>query len=121
MTIERNGTTIELTDSEIEKAYRERKQYYHKCDLIHKIKEYIGEDDWEEEIFNTSDDPVEIGRAVTTANEVCRRVENPDWMEGLVDEFESALSDNDPYWECYWATAECVIEDIFKEEYRKGA
>ena len=45
MIIERNGQTIELTDHEIERAYRLRREYYAKADLYHKINSMIGAND----------------------------------------------------------------------------
>lgn len=116
MKIVRNGVEIELTDDEVEKAYRERKSYYNREDLIHKIKAYCDETDWEDEIFAPDDMEVEIGNAVITVAELQKKIDDPQWMDDLDDSFENALGNNDSYWESFWMTAEAVIEDAIEED-----
>lgn len=116
MKIERDGITIELTEDEIDQAYRERKRYFNKCDLIHKIKSYCNERDWEEEIFRPDSDEIEIGNVTITAGELQKRINDPDWMENLELNFQNALESNDSYWESFWTTAEYVIEDTIQKQ-----
>lgn len=116
MKIERNGIAIELTKDEIDQAYRERKRYFNKCDLIHKIKSYCDECDWEEEIFRPDSDEIEIGRVTIPAGELQKRINDPEWMENLELDFQNALESNDSFWESFWMTAECVIEDTIEKE-----
>lgn len=116
MKIERDGITIELTEDEIDQAYRERKRYFNKCDLIHKIKSYCDERDWEEEIFRPDSDEIEIGNVTITAGELQKRINDPDWMENLELNFQNALESNDSYWESFWTTAEYVIEDTIQKQ-----
>ena len=119
MKIIRNGIEIELTDEEVQDAYRERKIWFNKQDLIHKIKSYCDEDDWENEIFAPDDDVVEIGKVSITVAELQRKINDPKFMEDLELEFQDALDNNDSFWESFWMSAEYVIEDAlenWKEE-----
>ena len=118
MIIIRNGKDIELTDAEIEEAYRERRRLYHKADLIHKIKQYCDEDDWEDAILSDGNKEIEIGNSTIKVSELRKLINQPDWMDGLEMEFDDALDNNDSLWESYWCTAEYVIENEIKE--RKG-
>jgi len=109
--------TIDLTDEEIEKAYRLRRKYYNKCDLFHKINGMIGsDDDWEDEIECDDDDEIEIGSVTLTGKQLKEIVNNPDFMDNLEESFEDALGQNDGYWESFWITAEEVIEEAIEDE-----
>ena len=115
-TIKATTIEIELTDAEIEQAYREGRRYYNRCDLIHKIKQYMDDDDWEEKIECDDDDEFEIGNRIVTGKKLKAKVADEEFMRDLVESFEEGLNNHDSYWECYWLTAEAVIEDAFEEE-----
>lgn len=89
---------IELTDQEIEDAYRERRRYYNMEDIKSKldsmIEEYEGEPE-EEKL-----------KAILADDEKIR---------DLADAFDNALSDNDSFMESFWITAENVIKDEMEE------
>jgi len=109
--------TIDLTDEEIERAYRLRREYYNKCDLFHKINGMIGsDDDWDNEINCDDDDEIEIGNVTLTGEQLKEIVNHPDFMDGLEESFENALEQNDSYWESFWITAEEVIEEAIEDE-----
>lgn len=119
MTIERNGQTIELTDAEIEQAYRIRRKYYAKADLYHKINSMIGApDDWEDEISCDDEDEFEIGDAELTGKRL-KEIVTDEWISDLADDFENALDQNDGYWESYWITAEECIEEAIEDEMKE--
>lgn len=114
MKIYRDNLVIELTEDEIDKAYRERKAYYHREDLIHKIKSYCDEEDWEDEIFRPDEDMIEIGETKISVADLQRKIDDPVFMDNLERKFQKALDFNGSYWESYWLTAKAVIEDVMK-------
>lgn len=116
MKIWRDNLEIELTEDELDKAYRERKAYFNREDLIHKIKDYCDESDWENEIFRPDEDMIEIGRRKISVAELQKKIDSPEFMDDLERKFQNALDNNDSYWESFWLTAEDVIEDAFEEE-----
>lgn len=114
MKIYRDNLEIELTEDEIDKAYRERKAYFNREDLIHKIKDYCDEEDWEDEIFRPDDDMIEIGKTKISVADLQRKIDDPVFMDDLERKFQNALDNNDSYWESFWLTAEAVIEEELK-------
>ena len=119
MNIERNGQTIELTDSEIEQAYRIRRMYYAKSDLYHKINSMIGaDDDWEDDISCDDDAEYEIGNAELTGKRL-KEIVTDEWISELAVDFDNALDQNDGFWESYWITAEEVIEESIEDEMKE--
>ena len=99
MKITRNGINFELTDREIEDAYRERRRYYNMEDIKSKIEnmieEYEGEP--EEEKLNAI-------------------LEDEEKIRDLAEAFDNALDNNDSFMESFWMTAENVILDELEEE-----
>ena len=99
MKITRNGIEFELTDREIEDAYRERRRYYNMEDIKSKIEnmieEYEGEP--EEEKLNAI-------------------LEDEEKIRDLAEEFDNALDNNDSFMESFWITAENVILDELEDE-----
>ena len=111
---------ITLTDEEIEKAYRLRRKYYNKCDLFHKINGMIGsDDDWDERIGCDDEDEIEIGNVTITGKQLKQIVNKPEFMDDLADAFDDALGRNDSYWECFWITAEELIEEAIEDELKE--
>lgn len=92
MTIQRNGTTYELTDRELLDAYEERRRYYAKCDIIEKHEQLIEDD----RITN-----------VALTDEV---------LERILSRFERYIGRNDLYWDIYWEIVRSAIIDHFEEE-----
>ena len=94
-----NPIEIELTDREIEDAYRERRRYYNMEDIKSKIEnmieEYEGEP--EEEKLNAI-------------------LEDEEKIRDLAEAFDNALDNNDSFMESFWMTAENVILDELEEE-----
>ena len=112
MTIERNGQTIELTDAEIEQAYRDRRLYYNMEDIKCKLEEFIGEEEDEPE-----DEPVYIDHGVEVLRKTLRRVLNDDeWVRNTARHFDDALEGNDSFMESFWLMAEYVIAEELKGE-----
>jgi hypothetical protein len=105
MIIKIDNIEIELTEDEIDQIYRERRKMFNKWDLIHKIKSYCDESDWEDEIFRPDEDMIEIGKVTISAGELQKKIEDPEWMDDLEDDFQSSLDNNDSYWESFWTTA----------------
>ena len=99
MKITRDGIEIELTDREIEDAYRERRRYYNMEDIKSKIENMIEEYEGEPE--------EEKLKAI---------LEDEEEIRDLADAFDNALDNNDSYWESFWMTAENVILDELEEE-----
>ena len=99
MKITRNGIEFELTDREIEDAYRERRRYYNMEDIKSKIEnmieEYEGEP--EEEKLNAI-------------------LEDEEKIRDLAEAFDNALDNNDSFMESFWMTAENVILDELEDE-----
>lgn len=114
MKIYRDNLEIELTEDEIDKAYRERKAYFNREDLIHKIKDYCHESDWEDEIFRPDEDMIEIGRTKISVADLQRKIDSREFMDELERKFQDALDNNDSFWESFWLTAEDVIEEEIK-------
>lgn len=102
---------IELTESEIESVYREQRNKYNVLDLIHKICDMFDKDGWDDMSEVGDDEVIEIGVRKFTGKQIRNLVSDPSFMSDLNLEFESAISNNDSYWESYWLTAEAVIED----------
>ena len=94
-----NPVEIELTNREIEDAYRERRRYYNMEDIKSKIEnmieEYEGEP--EEEKLNAI-------------------LEDEEKIRDLAEEFDNALDNNDSFMESFWITAENVILDELEDE-----
>lgn len=99
MKITRNGIEFELTDWEIEDAYRERRRYYNMEDIKSKIENMIEEYEGE---------PEEERLKVI--------LENEEEIRDLADAFDNALDNNDSFMESFWMTAENVILDELEEE-----
>ena len=110
MKIMRNGIVIELTDAEIEDAYREREAYYHTEDIKSRLAEHIDEDDPDDRVIWVT------GSACTTAGEIRRMMEDPEWLEKARQRFDKALWHNDGYYECYNMTADYIIKQMIEEE-----
>ena len=117
MIIARNWNTIKIPDEVEERIYRKRREYYDRLDLLHKLKGYADDaDDWGEELGWSDDAEIEIGDVTLTGKELKEKINDPEWMDDLIEGFEDALESNDSYWESYWMTAEYVIEEAVKEE-----
>lgn len=99
MKITRNGIEFELTDREIEDAYRERRRYYNMEDIKSKIENMIEEYEGE---------PEEERLKVI--------LEDEEKIRDLADAFDNALDNNDSFMESFWMTAENVIMDELEEE-----
>ena len=94
-----NPVEIELTDQEIEDAYRERRRYYNMEDIKSKIENMIEEYEGEPE--------EERLKAI---------LEDEEKIRDLADAFDNALDNNDGFMESFWMTAENVILDELEEE-----
>lgn len=88
MKIIRNNTEIELTEEEIEQAYRQQLRHYHAEDVKSKYEEMY-EKEWPGD-----DEDAEV----------------------VAENAERGLSCNDSYWDSYWCSFEIAIENFFKEE-----
>lgn len=99
MKITRNGIEFELTDREIEDAYRERRRYYNMEDIKSKIENMIEEYEGEPE--------EEKLKAI---------LEDEEKIRDLADAFDNALDENDSFMESFWMTAENVILDELEDE-----
>lgn len=99
MKITRNGIEFELTDREIEDAYRERRRYYNIEDIKSKIENMIEEYEGEPE--------EEKLKAI---------LEDEEKIRDLADAFDNALDENDSFMESFWMTAENVILDELEED-----
>ena len=99
MKITRNGIEIELTDREIEDAYREKRRYYNMEDIRSKIENMIEE--YEEE-------PEE--------EKLKALLDDDEKIRDLADEFDNALDENESFMESFWMTAENVILDELEDE-----
>ena len=94
-----NPIEIELTNQEIEDAYRERRRYYNMEDIKSKIENMIEEYEGEPE--------EEKLKAI---------LEDEEKIRDLADAFDNALDENDSFMESFWMTAENVILDELEEE-----
>ena len=94
-----NPVEIELTNREIEDAYRERRRYYNMEDIKSKIENMIEEYEGEPE--------EEKLKAI---------LEDEEKIRDLADAFDNALDENDSFMESFWMTAENVILDELEEE-----
>ena len=93
-----NPIEIELTEQEVEDAYRERRRYYNMEDIRSKIENMIEEYEGE---------PEEEKLKVI--------LEDEEKIRDLADEFDNALDENDSFMESFWMTAENVILDTIGE------
>lgn len=79
--------TFELTNQEIEKAFREQELYYKTLDIESKYQEmYDKECPYDEET-----------------------------KRKLAEDIEDSLSKNEAYWDGFWASFEMVIEEFEKD------
>ena len=99
MKIVRNGIEIELTEQEIEDAYRERRRYYNMEDIRSKLENMIEEYDGEPE------EPI-----------LKKFLEDEEAIRDLAEDFDNALDENDSFMESFWMTAEAVIKDAIEDE-----
>ncbi len=111
---------IPMTDDEVERAYRERRRYYNKCDLIHKINIMSDGDGYEDHLQCEDDQEFEIGKRTVAGKQLKELIADEGVMNDLIDEFENALDNNDSYWESFWMTADNVIEDMIDEKIPKS-
>ena len=91
---EHTDTPLGFAVSENDRIYRKCKAQYETEDLAQKLEEML-----------------ELDEGVLP--EEYREV-----VERSVDDFESALANNDTYWECYWDTAEFVLKDALMQKNR---
>ena len=83
--------TFELTDREIEQAFRERELYYKCLDIQSKYQEmYNKECPYDQEL-----------------------------LERIAYDVEDHLSNNTPYWDDLWASFEEVIENFEESRYEE--
>ena len=63
-----DGTQVQitLTDEEIERAYREQRRYYNRCDLMHKLNVRCDGDGWEDHLECKDDEEYEFGKRTVT-------------------------------------------------------
>lgn len=99
MKITRNGIEIELTEQEIEDAYRERRRYYNMEDIRSKLENMI------EEYEGEPEEPI-----------LKKFLEDDEAIRDLAEDFDNALDENDSFMESFWLTAEAVIEDAIEDE-----
>ena len=93
-----NPVEIELTEAELEQAYRERRLYYNMEDIKSKIENMIEEYEGEPE--------EEKLKAI---------LEDEEKIRDLAEAFDNALDNNDSFMESFWMTAENVILDELEE------
>ena len=99
MKITRNGIEIELTEQEIEDAYRERRRYYNMEDIRSKLENMI------EEYEGEPEEPI-----------LKKFLDDKEKIKDLATDFDDALDNNDSFMESFWRTAEAVIEDAIEDE-----
>ena len=99
MKIMRNGTEIELTEQEIEDAYRERRRYYNMEDIRSKLENMI------EEYEGEPEEPI-----------LKKFLDDEEAIRDLAEDFDNALDENESFMESFWMTAEKVIEDAIEDE-----
>ena len=99
MKITRNGIEFELTDREIEDAYRERRRYYNMEDIRSKLENMI------EEYEGEPEEPT-----------LRKFLEDEETIRDLAEDFDNALDENDSFMESFWMTAEAVIKDAIEDE-----
>lgn len=99
MKIMRNGIEIELTEQEIEDAYRERRRYYNMEDIRSKLENMI------EEYEGEPEEPT-----------LRKFLEDDETIRDLAEDFDNALDNNDSFMESFWMTAEAVIKDAIEDE-----
>ena len=116
MKIWRDNLEIELTEDELDKAYRERNAYFNRKDLICKIKEYCDEYDCEDHPIPSDEDEIEIGKQKITVGELRKKIYDKKWMDNLESSFQHALENNESFWESFWLTAEDVIEGAIEKD-----
>ena len=117
-----DGTQLQitLTDDEVEQAYRERRRYYNRCDLIHKMDLHCDGDGYDGHLSCADDGEYEFGKRTVTGKQLNELIADKEFISDLVDEFEDALDNNDSYWESFWGTADYVIENMIDERVPKS-
>lgn len=109
MKIKRNGIEIELTDEEIEQAYREGRLYYNMEDIRSRLEQNIDDDDPDnKEVWVTN-------YMETTAGRIRELLADNEWIRKCAERFDDALGNNDGFMESFWMTADQVIEDMLEE------
>ena len=91
--------TVELTDAEIEQAYRERRLYYNIEDIKSKVENMIEEYEGEPE-----------------EEKLKAKLDDAEWLRDTAEWFDDALSNNDDFMESFWLTAEEVIKEGLEED-----
>lgn len=119
VTIEQDGAVVTLDDMEVGKIYRLRRAYYHRADLIHKIKDFCDESDWSDEIFRDDEDVIEVGSVNIKVGKIKELIKDNDFMDELVSRFDEALDENDSYLESFWTTAYYIVEDAFEKKMKE--
>ena len=90
MTIYRDGQAIELTELELDQAYREARNGYYINDIGDKLRE-----DYDIEPC-TDDSEIDLSEIANDAQDL--------------------LANDDMYYECYWDSVHTAIEQYLKEK-----
>ena len=100
---------IELSDQEIEKAYRIREQEYQTLDIKAQIMDSIlteegndSYDKWNQELPKLTEKATEKSKKL---RELFEEASN------LTESFSKNLSNNERYWDSYWEAIDFTIEE----------
>lgn len=116
MTITRNNETIELTEQELEQAYREQKHNYTRQDIIARLKSNFDDDttDWDRVVID-EDASYEIGYYLDVPGKQLKELLTDNMIDEMTAVFENYLDRDDYYWDQYWENAESAINYMLKE------
>lgn len=107
-----NPVEIELTEAELEQAYRERRRYYNIEDIKCKLEEILTEyEDYPDE-YTTNISGI---YASVTVGDIRAKLNDDEWLKVTAEQFDKALENNDGFMESFWLTAEYVIKDRLEE------
>ena len=109
--LEDGAVRIQLTDAEIDQAYRMKRNEYNKCDLLCRLNQMLDLEEYDDELMVDPEKEYEIGKRTVTGKQLKELVDKDGWLDDLNMEFCNALDNNDSYWESFWLTAEDVIEN----------
>lgn len=112
-----NGQTveIELTREELHDAGEEYDSLCHMEDLKGHLIYLVGQEEGFSHVNVTSMPKVNDEKCLTKKSKAIRELyADEDKLLSLVTDFEGALDRNEVYWDCFWESLSCVVDEELK-------
>ena len=110
MKVEFVKAVADLPDNVVEDIYRKRDLEYKMEDVRSQLEQYLedGTEEYGDELF--------VGDRHLTDDEMRKLIDDDDFIRNIAERFDKAIGNNGSYMDCYWATMQEVIEEVFEKE-----